>query len=77
MKSRAEGTPPSRATLRKHLHLVARYVVNTPQLLVLPEIIPSGISRRLTLGIQQCVCARIGKKKQIAAIESEYFSQAR
>ena len=62
--------------LRKHLHLVAHYVVNTPQVIVLPEIVPSR-SRRLSLGTQQRECARIGEKKQFAAIESQYFGQAR
>ena len=38
--------------LRKHLHLVARYVMNTPQVIVLPEVIPSRISHRLNLGTQ-------------------------
>jgi FtsX-like permease family len=63
--------------LRKHLHLVARYVVNTPQLLVLPEIIPTGVNLRLDVGTHQRECARIGEKKQLAAIESEHFGQTR
>jgi hypothetical protein len=49
--------------------------VNTPQVLVPPEIIPSRISLRLSLGTQQCECARIGEKKQFTAIESEHVGQ--
>ena len=77
MKSRAERTLAEQRHSRKNLHLVARNVVNATQLLVLLEIIPGRISRGIDLGTQQRVRARIGEKEHFAAIESEYFRQAR